>query len=205
LADSVEAIANLALLIVGDTKGIESIDEGSAEADVVKAIYEQDRDEVLSAFAWPFATSRAKPAPIVASTLALGAVPSGWGYAYAMPADALRVRSIYTGLGQLPSNAPAYITEYDSTLGASVILTSEDEPEFLFTFRVTDVKLFPPTFVRAVAGRMAEDLVLGLRKDPKLAQMAHAYYLQALAEAQASALAGQNEPAWTPAHLAARR
>jgi hypothetical protein len=47
--------------------------------------------------------------------------------------------------------------------------------------------------------------VLGLRKDPKLAQVAHAYYLQALAEAQASALAGQEQSlAWTPAHIAAR-
>lgn len=204
MADSVEAIANLALLVIGNSKGIASIDEGSEEADVCKAIFEQDRDEVLSAFAWPFATSRAKPAPIVASTLALGVVPSGWGYAYAMPANALRVRRLYTGLNPLPSNDPAYGVEYDSLLQAPVILTSESDPEFVFTFRVTDVKQFTALFVRALAGRMAEDLVLGLRKDPKVGQVAHAYYLAALADAKTDALKGQNQPAWIPAHLAAR-
>lgn len=204
MADSIEAIANLALLIIGDSKGIASIDEGSEESDVCKAVYDQDRDEVLSAFAWPFATSRAKPAPIDATTLSLGGVPSGWLFAYAMPTDALRVRSIFTALGALPASASTYITEYDALLQEPIILTNNDAPEFLFTFRVTDVKQFPPLFVRALAGRMAEDLVLGLRKDPKLGQAAHVYYLQAMADAKAEALKGQNPETWIPAHIAAR-
>lgn len=204
MADSVEAICNLALIMIGETQGIESIDEGTVAADVCLAIYEQDRDEVLSGFPWPFATVRAKPAPILASTLAASAVPGGWLYAYAVPADTLRVRSIYTSLNPLPSNVPGYAQEFDSTLGASVILSNEDEPEFLFTYRIVDIKQFSPLFVRALAARMAEDLAAGLRKDPKVAQLAHAYYLAALADAKKDALKGQNLDAWTPAHITAR-
>src|SRR5437660_4372060 len=117
MADSAEAICNLALLVIGQSKPITSLTaDGTEEADVCNAVFEQDRDEVLSELAWPFATARVKPAPIVATTLSLGAVPSGWLYAFAIPADALRVRSIFTGLNPLPSNVPPFITEYDSTL-----------------------------------------------------------------------------------------
>jgi hypothetical protein len=80
---------------------------------------------VLSAFAWPFATSRAKPAPIDStSTLALGAVPSGWLYAYAMPADALRVRSIFTALGSCRRTLLYITPEYDPLCKRQVILTN---------------------------------------------------------------------------------
>jgi hypothetical protein len=204
MADSVEAICNLALVLIGDSKGIASIDEGSIESDVCLAVYEQDRDEVLSAFAWPFATSHVRPAPIDSTTLALGGVPSGWLYAYAMPADALRVRSIFTALGALPESSSTFAPEYDPLLQEQIILSNYDAPDFLITFRVTDVTKFPPLFVRALAGRIAEDLVLGLRKDPKLGQVAHAYYLQALADAKVDALKGQNLEPWTPAHITAR-
>ena len=47
MADSPEAIANLAFLVIGDSKGITSLTEGSEEADVANAVYEQDRDEVI--------------------------------------------------------------------------------------------------------------------------------------------------------------
>lgn len=204
MADSVEAICNLGLLVIGVTRGIDSIDDGSEEADVCKAVYEQDRDEVLSAFAWPFATSHVRPAPIDPTTLALGGVSSGWLYAYAMPADALRVRSIFTALGALPESSSTFVPEYDPVLQEQIILSNYDAPDFLITFRVTDVTKFPPLFVRALAGRIAEDLVLGLRKDPKLGQVAHAYYLQALADAKVEALKGQNLEPWTPAHITAR-
>jgi hypothetical protein len=204
MADSIEAICNLGLLVIGVTRGIDSIDDGSEEADVCKAIYEQDRDEVLSAFAWPFATAHVRPAPIDSTTLALGGVPSGWLYAFAMPADALRVRSIFTALGALPEGSSTFVPEYDPLLQEQIILSNYDAPDFLITFRVTDVTKFPPLFVRALAGRMAEDLVLGLKKTPADGQRAHAYYLQALADAKVEALKGQNLGTWTPAHITAR-
>jgi hypothetical protein len=205
MADSIEDIVNLALVVIGQTKQIDDLTADDSEAaDVANLVYEQDRDEVLSVFSWPFATSRAKPAPVLATSLDLGAVPGGWSYAYARPADALRVRSIFTAPGALPDSGADFAEAYDPTLGARVILSNDDAPEFLFTFRVTDVKQFPPLFVRALAGRLAEDLALGLRKDPKVGQVVHAYYLQALAEAKADALKGQHTAAWTPAHIAAR-
>lgn len=205
MATSIEDICNLALTLIGHTTPVTSLTaDGTEAADVCNAVYEQDRDEVLSAFAWPFATSRVKPAPIVATTLALGDVPTGWENAFAMPADALRVRSSFTVPNGLPDNSSTYAIEYDSLLQQPIILSNEDEPEFLFTFRVTDVKQFSPLFVRALAARIAEDLVLGLRKDPKLGQVAHGYYLQALADAKTDALKGQNTGNWIPAHIAAR-
>jgi hypothetical protein len=205
VADSKEDICNLALVVTGHTQFITDLTtDDSVAAEVFNRVFDQDRDEVLAAFSWPFATSRAKPAPIDATTLDLGAVPGGWSYAYARPADALRVRSIFTALGALPDSGADFAEAYDPTLGARIILSNDDAPEFLFTFRITDVKQFPPLFVRALAGRLAEDLALGLRKDAKVGQVAHAYYLQKLAEAQADALKGQHQAAWTPAHIAAR-
>lgn len=205
MADSVEAICNLALVLIGQTTPVVSLTaDDSEQADVLNMVFEQDRDEVLAVFSWPFATSRVKPAPIDATTLNLGAVPGGWGFAFAMPADALRVRSIFTALNGLPDDSAGFDIAYDPTLGARIILSNDDAPEFLITFRITDVKQFPPLFVRALAGRLAEDLVLGLRKDPKMGQVAHAYYLSQLAEAKADALKGQNLGNWIPAHIAAR-
>lgn len=204
MATSVEDIVNLALILIGHTNPVVSLaTDGTETADVANAVYEQDRDEVLAAFWWPFALRRALPAALDATTLAAGAVPSGWGYAFAIPGDAVagEIHGIYpmdTGL------APNFALEYDGALGQTVILTNDDQPEFFYTARVTDVRQFPPLFVRALAGKLAEDFVLGLRKDPKLGQVAHAYYQAALGAARAEAARTSNQIRPIPHHLAVR-
>src|ERR1700737_379253 len=80
-------ICNLALLQIGDTNLITDLKGDTLEAQACNALYAQNRDETLQELSWQFANRRLKPAPLVATTLALGAVPTGWAYAFAMPDD----------------------------------------------------------------------------------------------------------------------
>jgi hypothetical protein len=62
MAESEAAIANLALLRIGDSKGLlDDFDGESNQAQVCKLLYGQERDNLLRAFKWPFATRRAYP------------------------------------------------------------------------------------------------------------------------------------------------
>jgi hypothetical protein len=207
MASSVEDIVNLALILIGQTAPVENLaTDGTETADVANRIYPQDRDEVLAAFPWRFARKRVKPAALVSATLDNGDVPTGWEYAFAVPGDAVKgqILGLYPYDDVQPSDSPPFDMAYDGTTGQPIILANDDEPEFVYTAQITDPTQYPPLFVRALAAKLAEDFVLGLRKDPKLGQVAHAYYVDALGKARAEAARDQNQTRPIPKHLAVR-
>ena len=208
MADSEVAICNVALARIGHTQFIETLDDAPTEAEVCRRLYPACRDEVLELIDWPFARRRYKPAQIVATTLDLGAVPGGWSYAFALPADGIPngIRKIESGLHvERTDQAVPYDVEYDNKTQQNILLIDVATPEVVYTMRLTDTKRFAPTFDSAVAWRLAIDLVLPLRKDVAVGVRVMAAYSQAIGTALALAQAGVFigvEP--KPQHLAAR-
>jgi hypothetical protein len=183
-------ICNLALYAIGHTKKIAALNEPSDEAEACQSLYAQDRDEVFEA-AQPF-RRRSAPAALNATTLELGAVPAQWLYAYELPADALPkglIRVLPKGWQGRQFNEEDKVpfdVEYDGVLGHDIVLTDELNPTFIYNARVEDAAQYPPTLCRAIADRMAVDLVPALRKDVKLILPAEQKYRLSLARATAS-------------------
>lgn len=230
-------ICNSALLKIGHTDFIAILTENSVEATVCNKFYAPRRDEVLRKYDWPFARYRAQPAPLDSTTLALGAVPAPWLYAYAYPDTALAIRKIvwvpastspaFSGLwfdwrwrgaayeyqNLLEEYGCRHAVENDSALKKRIILTDAgdttngaDGPTIIFTAQVLDTTQYPDDFAEALAWRLAVDLALGIRKDPKSAQSAMAAYKAAIDEATSASRQESPRPRMLIApHILARR
>lgn len=208
MADSEAAICNIALGRIGHTEFIDTLDDATVAAEMCKRLYPQARDEVLEALDWPFARRRYKPAAILETTLDLGDVPSGWSFAFALPADAIPngIRRVWSGMRRDREDlAVPFDVEYDLKTQQDILLVDFSTPEVLYTARVTDPKTFAATFTSAVAWRLGQELVPALRKDKDVAQDAAKMYLLALADASAAARQGvRQDPEPVPRHIAAR-
>lgn len=185
MADSDIAICNLALSHLGDSKGISSLVERSAAARACSLWYAQTRDELLRAFAWPFATRH--------GTLTLIAALSGaeWGYSYRVPAQLLAVRRLLSPFGfRIPSamNRVPFLLESDAT--GSVLYTDLPDASLEYSVRVTDVTAFPPDFVQLLALKLAANMAPGLTAgDPqRLGLRALELYERQLGRTKAAAL-----------------
>lgn len=207
MATTKTGICNLALIQVQHTQFIQDIEtEDSPEADVCNEVYDQCRDETLALAPWPFASRRWKPAALAAAGLDGGAVPTGWQYAYPSPPDRIKTRGIWTGRRNPATRDEIPLDEgYDSQLQAVILLTDQPTPEFIYTARIEQVSLYSPSFVRAVAQRIAVDLALGIKKDPELAKsLFGAWELAAGAATQAALDGVQPDHDPRPDHLRAR-
>jgi len=180
-------IANLALLRVGVTALIDSLNEASTEARAVKAAYVPARDEVLASHKWTFATRRAQLAAVA------GVKVKGWAGVFALPADFLQDVDVWAGMRTPSSRGRArYALEHGPD--GQVLLTDEPSPELRYIARVSNAARYPPLVVEALAWRLACDLVLSLPVRPELGPMCFARYQQALGAARATDLrAGQED------------
>lgn len=81
MADSEVAICNLALLKTGDSGGlIDTLDDQSQQAVVLKLLYAQKRDELMRSFKWPWAQRRAYPTQLGGGTWAIGTTYNAGDY-----------------------------------------------------------------------------------------------------------------------------
>lgn len=162
-------IVNLALSHLGDTANVASINppDGSMQAEYAAQFYPQARDTLLEMHDWGFSTTFASLAS-VANTSAK------WGYAYALPANFLKI------LGTVPSvmqNSVFYDTvqeEVDAfghpafgwiemlqrgfATFNGVVYANEQNAVFAYTQRITDPTKFSPLFVRCLSWLLASDL-----------------------------------------------
>ncbi len=85
------SIANMSLAHAAVGKTIASMTEKSNEARVINLFYDTAKDQVLEAFAWPFAT-------LMASLQLVQQQPTyEWGYSYRLPDDCLAARRLLNG------------------------------------------------------------------------------------------------------------
>lgn len=166
-------IVNLAIGRLGSTGRITSLDDTTANAVRAKAVWQYIRDEVLEDFPWKFAKTRA--------ALAKDSTDPAFGFdcRYVLPYDCLKVLS--TSEDQ-PDNPLVYeiesgylLTDYDN---------SSQDLYILYTKRVTDTTKYSPSFVNALAYRLAAELAMAITNDKTIAQSMQALYQNALLSAQ---------------------
>lgn len=158
-------LCNRALLRIGHSSAIEALDEDSAEAAVCARFFEAQRDEMLEAFAWPFATRR-----VVLSALS-GVTRTDWAYVFAVPTDCLSPRYVVPQGVRNPTAAQrvAFQVEANDAGDGQVLLCDESAPEFVYTVRLEDPTRWPAGFSSALEFALASQLALALKKDQRLA------------------------------------
>lgn len=198
-AQSSTSIANRALQMLG-AASILALTDNSKEARESNRCYDDCRRAELRAHPWNFSFKRALLAP--------SATPPafGFGYAFPLPADCLRVplpndfdldweiegRAILTNSTNSPWSASV-----PSGTGASLALR--------YVADIEDATLFDATFCEALAARMAGEMCEVLTQSNQKAQIVQGRYKDALAVAHACD-ALENLPAeppvdpWVAAH-----
>ena len=158
MASTETDICNLALAALGDEATVVSIDppEGSAQADHCAQWYPLARDTVLESHDWKFASRRAAGAMLTTSV-------APWGYAYAKPNKALRVRAVLPAgassnynQGVIENECPFDVETLED--GTEVIVTDQPDAVLCFTSAAVDVGKFPPLVVHAIARLLASYL-----------------------------------------------
>ena len=135
---------------------ISSFSEGTAESDVVDAIYEDMARESLTSTRWRFATNKQ-------ILNRLQAKPVGrFSSSYQMPSDLLMLSAVTVGGSPI---------EFD-TYGRQVFCDASD-PDVLvadYIFRADEAN-WPPFFTLTVELQVASMLAISVARDPSLAQM----------------------------------
>jgi len=200
-------IANLALAHLGDSATIASLNppEGSAQAEHCARFYPVARDTLLEMHTWNFAMRRASPAELTNTCVQ-------WDYAYARPADCLRVVAVlppdadddYIGgnagvfnlaapYGGLEVEQP-YVMEINDSL-AQVIYTDQQDALIRYIARVTDTTKFSALFTLTLSWHLAAMLAgpvikgdVGKDEAKRCTQMMGSF----LAQAKTADLASRN-------------
>lgn len=182
MASSEVEIWNVALVRAGVSYRVASPNEDSTEAAVCRSAYPLALDDVLVSVPWPFATRRASLSALT------GGERSGWTYAYALPADCLQVRDIWTGVRNPPVRQRIpFALEHDPVAG-KILLTNQASPEIIYTTRIDAPGLFPPGFVDALAWRLAQDVGYGLSAKEQILAQAQRGYMVSLSRAAAQVM-----------------
>jgi hypothetical protein len=190
-------LCNLALARIGDTDNfLEDLGtDTSEEAALCNVFYENQRDSLLAAFWWPFATRRAVLPASAEDPRA------GWGYIYTVPTDCVAARYIYpSGPSQVlytplppsqlmgvwtnprmprPDQRVPFSVESGMTtdpdgnlVDSKVLLCDLTTPLLVYTSRMTDPANFPPLFKDALAWSVAAEIAMPLTKKTNLQQFA---------------------------------
>lgn len=199
-------IANLALGHLGDNATVASLDppEGSAQAEHCARFYPIARDSLLEHpdTCWKFATKRTTLAELTNTS-------TTWAYAYAKPADCIRVLAILSpeatsdqselGIAQ-PQN---YTVELNDD-GTEVILTDQGDAVVRYISRTTDTTKFSPLFVMALSHHLASMLAgpvlkgdVGAAEGKRQAALMGAYLTRAIvSDARQHAVTIEHRPEW---------
>lgn len=213
-------ICNLALAHLGDRATVASLDppEGSAQAELCARFYPIARDGLLELYDWAFATVSAQPA-----LRDVEAKP--YRFAYAKPADALRIRAVlpeqmFTVYSDWVYNWRALISQQgrtvtgayemraDAMLGGELVLTNVENPTLIYTRITEDASVFPSLFVQALSYQLAAMLAgpilkgdVGTSENKRLLQVAQLMVARAK---EADAAQRHESTEFLPQHLAGR-
>ena len=159
MATEVE-IAKLALSHLGERYDLTALTDSTPEAEQINLVFDHTRDMLLREHPWKFAQKYHKP-----STTLPGNVPANWQYMFDYPFDCLRMIQLVNPLGRDldPINFDIGTNEVDQ----KVILCDVEEPEFQYTYQVTDTEVFDIFFVEALALRLAARVSMSLTGDAR--------------------------------------
>jgi hypothetical protein len=194
VAESKLEIWNAALDRIGESAPIEDEDDDRPAAGICVRHYDRLRKMVLKAFPWPFAKHQS------ALSQPDGVSRVGWAYVYELPKDCLLPRALLAegmriGLISSEQRIPFDIVSNDDGDGRLLCcdLGPTDFEVLEYTRDLENPVMFPPDFEDALAWRLAVELALGQRKDPRLAQTMQQGFAGAVSEAYASEMRGKQE------------
>lgn len=176
------AIGNRALSKLGEAR-VTSFGDNSKAARALTACYDIVRDAELRRHNWHFAKSRAELA-------ALSSAPAfGYGYAYQLPADCLKVISVgdYQPGVDTTGGTRSLHDAADYAIEGRTLLTDYGAPlKLRYLRRVTDPAQFDSAFIEALAARLAVEMANELADSASRKQDAKEDYRQAILEAIAA-------------------
>ncbi len=150
MAYSQVGIVNLALIRI-KVPVIASMSESSSAATYASAVWEYVRDEVLEEHDWNFAKLTAELAQDTATP-----TDPKWDYRYVKPANCLKIRSIVD-----EGNTPYEYVEEGDYIYCN--FDNSDHSLFMrYTTVITDPTKYSPSFINALAWRLAAELSLKL-------------------------------------------
>lgn len=198
---SVVLICNQAIgRVRADT--IAALTDDTVQAQACTTYYESSRDFVLADFPWNFAGK-------VIALSKQQETPIEWGFGYAYPSDALKIRKLMDA---------SQLRQYKDPVAWEVGLNSSDTKSIFsnldvsyakFTIRLTDVNKFDPHFVTALSWYLASEIAIpiaGTAKGRILADRAAKGYQNVLAAAySANANEGDEGPPRDPETIRAHQ
>lgn len=158
MSATIEGICNAALMLIGASNTIGSIDEQSANALRCKRLYDQARLGVLARHGWRHAIQRAQLARLVEVP------PFEWPYYYQLPADFVRLVDIYADQSAR-SHLQRYVQEAISSDTESKLVIATDAEQVFVRYIADnrasrDVNQMPALFREALTFRLARDLAM---------------------------------------------
>lgn len=186
---SVIEICNRALSNIGNSRSINSLTEASKEAGECSLHFDACRDAVLADFEWNFATKRLA----LADT---GAPPPDWSYAYQYPTDCLRIVEIMVPGMRNPAAAMRVQFEVGANTDGTGRLIYTDQPEAWLRYisRVTDVNMFDPIFMEALAWRLSAAINMALTGSADFGNYALTMYNRTILSAGSHSMNESQEP-----------
>ncbi|UQZ89805.1 hypothetical protein C4J81_11530 [Deltaproteobacteria bacterium Smac51] len=170
-------IVNRALSKLGEAH-IASLDDDVKTASLAASMYDNLRDAEISSHAWHFAKCRVM-LPSLSEKPAFG-----WNFQYLLPADNLRVLEA----GPWPQAVIDNLVGADSrsfTLEGRNVLTNHGPLlNLVYLRRVTDVAMYPPVFIEALASRLAVEMCESVTGSNTKRELAWNEYNSALTEAR---------------------
>lgn len=165
--DSDVAICNEALSLIGADR-ITSLEDDHKNARLCALLYPSSRDLVLSEHDWACARHRQSLTDVA------GDIESEFDYQYQLPEDplCLAIRGV--------QGAPSAVWVREGRL----LHTDEESVVLVYTKRVTDARELDAWVGRAIAIRLAADLVTAMKGEGKQYQLLEAMYERARVRAQ---------------------
>lgn len=159
MASKIE-IYNMALMHVGSTSKVASVDEQSMEAIVCGTFYPTALDCLLSykSCDWGFATKSVVLADI-------GSPPVNWMYRYAYPNDCVRAIRIVMPGSRYPMQGSEITYDLEQGDASLSIVTDMPEAELLYIARGLPAERLPSPVVLALSYQMAALIAIPLKKD----------------------------------------
>ena len=186
-------VCNLALTHIGDPGNVASIDppEASPQGRYCARFYPIARDEVLEAHTWRFNTRR----KALTSLPLPDAVAGEWSYAYSLPNECLRPFAVYVP-GQTEVGKTEDFTVETADDGNQIVYANVPCAYLKYVVRVVDTNRWPPSFVDALAWKLATKLANPITQSDDKVKRALAGYQMAYAQATAMDAGTQSTEDW---------
>lgn len=170
-------IINLGLGLISQ-RTIESLTEGSVQANAANDVWVPCVQECLRGNNWSFASVEQVLALVANATLL------NWKYVYAYPANAMAVWKVYNTYTADQKKGEDFKEYLIPTLGVKVIATNCQNAYVEYTYYVQDTTIFDPSFVTMLSYRLAASLAMPLNADAEQAMNMTKVFENQMSEAQ---------------------